>query len=216
MKYTTRLVAVIFVCSLVLADEKDTASPAETKTAPATQEQKSAPARTATFTSAGGKMLTLSGGYVITDYEDADADVEGWRINALFEMNPKGGNVLQGLSIGYIETSGDRISAGQTIKYEVMTIPVCYAPKLLIGKKAFKGYLQGLLGFHYSDYSRSGTLGDADTDDVGFYGGGALGGMVVLQEKFFVHAQYGAAYLSNSYYRDGIMQTVMFGIGMKF
>jgi hypothetical protein len=216
MNKTGLLISAVFACVLTFAEEKPATAPAKVPATAAPVKQESTPAKTATFTSAGGKMLTLSYGYVISDYEDVDTDLEGWRFNALFEMNPKGGNVLQGLSIGYIETTASRSSAAQTVDYELMTIPVCYAPKLLIGKKAFKGYIQGLLGFHYSDYSRSGTLGDADTDDIGFYGGGALGGMIVLKEKFFVNAQYEAAYLSNSYYRDGVLQTVSFGVGTKF
>ena len=219
------ILAMMFTCSTALAEEKsaDTGAAEESPTAAATEDSGAATLEKAgaksgedSFAAAGGKFLTISGGYVISDYEDSDADVTGWRINALFEMNPKGGNVLQGLSVGYIETSGERTSGAQTVEYEVMTIPVCYAPKLLFGKKAFKGFVKGMLGFHYSDYSRTGTGTSASTDDAGFYGGGGLGGMLVLKEKFFVNVEYEAAYLSNSYYRDGIIQTAMFGIGMKF
>ncbi len=162
------------------------------------------------------KFLTLSYGDVSTDFEDANTDASGWRINLSYETGAKGGNVLHGVTIGYIETTAD-VTAAQTTHYKLKSLPIYYAPKLLFGKKAFKGFLKGALGVHFSDYKRSGgAVGDIDTNDTGFYGGASLGAMFMFNEKVFANVEYEWAYLSNSYYRDSAVQSAMIGIGARF
>ena len=162
------------------------------------------------------KMLTISYGDVSMDVEDVDADTSGWRINALYETGAKGGNVLHGFSFGYIETKADYTFGGQTTHYKFKSLPIYYAPKILFGKKAFKGFLKGALGMHLSDFNRSGALGSIDTSDAGFYGGASAGAMFMFNEKVFANIEYEWAYLSNSYYRDGEVTSAMIGIGARF
>ena len=51
--------------------------------------------------------LTVSYGDVTADIEETNTESSGWRLNLTFEKGPKGGNVLQGFVIGYIETTAD-------------------------------------------------------------------------------------------------------------
>ena len=176
----------------------------------------SAAAEEKSSVAAKDKMLTISYGDVSMDVEDVDADTSGWRINALYETGAKGGNVLHGFSIGYIETKADYTVAAQTTHYKFKSLPMYYAPKILFGKKAFKGFLKGALGIHLSDYKRSGSLGDIETSDAGFYGGASAGAMFMFNEKVFANIEYEWAYLSNSYYRDGEVTSAMIGIGARF
>ena len=217
------ILTMLFTGSTALAEEKAATPPAETQTtAPAVTDASGAaapaqPVKKAgkdSFMATGSKYITLSGGYVTTDYEDADNDAEGWRINATFEMNPNGGKLLHGLVIGYMETEAERTGA-QTVQYEAKTVPIYYAPKFVVGKKALNLFAKGALGCHITDYSRSGTLGSDSADEFGFYGGVSVGGMVVIKQKFFVNAEYEWAYMSNTYFQDGAVQSVMVGIGMK-
>jgi hypothetical protein len=209
--------AMLFTGSTALAEEKAATPPAENQTtAPAASEKPMAKTGADGFMAAGSKYISLSGGYVTTDYEDVNTDAEGWRINATFEMNPNGGKLLHGLTVGYMETSAERTSATQTVEYEVKSVPIYYAPKLVVGKKALKVFAKGALGFQLSEYSRSGAGVDSSANEGGFYGGGSLGAMLVLKEKIFVNAEYEWVYMTNAGYQSGAAQSAMFGVGMKF
>ncbi|VGO12454.1 hypothetical protein PDESU_01007 [Pontiella desulfatans] len=221
MKRTILGITAICACGLAMAEEKTTTAATETTNAPAATEQAGtpvakAPAKPASFMAAANKYFSLSYGYVTTNYEDVDKDIDGWRINGVFEMNPTGGPLLHGFAIGYMETSAERTSNAQTVKYEVKTIPIYYAPKIILGKKAVKVFAKGALGCHFSDYTRSGTLDSGSADEFGFYGGGSLGAMLVLKDKFFANIEYEWAYMSNTYFQDGLVESAMVGIGMKF
>jgi hypothetical protein len=161
-------------------------------------------------------MFTLSYGDVSTDLEYADTDPSGWRVNATFETLPSKQNVVHGLTIGYIETTADVTTGGQTTNYKLETIPLYYAPKMLLGKGAFKGFIKGALGLHFSEYQRSGALGEISANDTGFYGGASAGIMLMLGQKAFINAEYEWAYVSNTYYQDEEVASVMVGLGFKF
>lgn len=216
--YMILLVSTLLVMSTAAAEENpaDAAEPqgAETEvqansTAPDMQSAAAKPG----FNSKGSKMLSLSYGYVMTDYEDVNSDADGWRVNFTYEMNPTGGKLLHGTTIGYMETSAES-SGGPAAEYEVKSIPIYYAPKLMLGKKAIKVFAKGALGCHFSDYTRSG-ISSSSFDEFGFYGGGSLGAMVVLKDKLFVNAEYEWIYMSNSYFQDGAVESAMIGIGLK-
>jgi hypothetical protein len=161
--------------------------------------------------------VTLSYGDVNMDIEDADTDASGWRLNLTFEKAPKGGKVLHGFVIGYIETTADVTSAGPTTSYKIQSLPIYYAPKMLFGKKAFKGFVKGALGLQFSNYQRTGGLGGTlEANDSGLYLGASLGAMYMFNEKFYANVEYEWAYLSNSYYRDGKVQSAMIGLGYKY
>ena len=161
------------------------------------------------------KFMTISYGDISTDIEDTDTDASGWRLNLSFEHGARNGNVLHGFAIGYIDSSADVTTAAQTSSYKLESLPIYYAPKLLFGKSAFKGFLKGAIGIHFSDYERTGALGSVESQDTGLYAGASLGAMYAFNEKVFINAEYEWAYLSNSYYRDGELQSVTVGLGFR-
>jgi hypothetical protein len=161
-------------------------------------------------------MVTLSGGYVFANFEDGDTDATGWRINGSFEFNPQQGKFAHGLSVGYISTSADYAYQTRTVENKVSSWPIYYAPKILFGGGSAKGFIKGALGVQFSKLKRSGALGDLETNDTGFYGGASAGFMKTFGEKIFINLEYEWAYLSNSYYKDGFMNSIMAGVGMKF
>lgn len=165
-------------------------------------------------------MFTISGGYSFANVEDVDSDATGFRINGLFEVNPSGGKIAHGFSIGYIGTSGEgdvtiRQQTSNT-KLDINTWPIYYAPKIMFGEGSAKGFIKGALGWQYSGIKYERGDGSLDTFDSGFYGGLGLGFMKSFNEKMFLNLEYEWAYMGNSYYRDGFMNTVMLGLGMKF
>ena len=166
-------------------------------------------------------MVTLSGGYSFANLEDTDVGLSGWRINGLYEAGTFSGKVLQGLSVGYISVSGSATVEEDGImknaEYKLGTVPIYYAPKLLLGNSdKFKGFVKLAIGGQFSSINRTGTAVILEADDFGFYGGGGAGFMYFLKSNIFLNMEYEWAWLSNTYYRDGGMNTASAGIGMKF
>lgn len=171
---------------------------------------------TSLFSFAQESSITIGGGYSFANIEDISKNATGSRINALFEFNPQEGNWAHGFSFGYIglRASGTTI-LNQEIDYKINTWPAYYALKYMIGESSLKGFVKGAVGIHFSGLKRTTNFELTDTDS-GFYGGASVGGMYNLKDNVFLNLEYELAYLANSYYNDGLMNSVMFGIGFKF
>lgn len=160
--------------------------------------------------------ITLSGGYVFANIEEVDQNATGFRINGLYEFNPAGGKFAHGISVGFIQTKASYISMLQNSDYKITTVPYYYAPKFMFGNESLKGFIKGALGMHSSWFERSGSLGTVTDKGFGFYGGAGLGGLKTINEKVFINIEYEWAYMSNAYYKDGFVNSIMAGIGFKF
>jgi hypothetical protein len=168
-------------------------------------------------------LITLSGGWAwcnvdASDQFEEDPNIKGtgWRINGLYEFNPQEGKVSYGVSIGYISVKAEYSATGDSVaEYKVSTLPIYFAPKVMLGNETIKGFIKGALGVQSARIERTGAGSSLEGTDFGFYGGGGGGLMVFVHEKVFINAEYEIAYMSNSYYRGGLMQSVMAGIGLK-
>ncbi|MEQ9591912.1 MAG: outer membrane beta-barrel protein [Cyclobacteriaceae bacterium] len=169
-----------------------------------------------TFALCQENVVTLSGGYSFANIEDTDANANGFRINGLYEFNPMGGKFAHGLSIGYIGTKANTTLVSQPVDYKINNWPVYYAPKFMFGGEDAKGFVKGALGWQWSNIKRTGIGNETSFNDSGIYVGASVGGMKSLSEKVFFNLEYEWAYMSNSFYRDGFMNTIMAGFGMKF
>lgn len=169
-----------------------------------------------TFTWAQENLITLSGGYAFANFEETESSATGFRINGLYEFVPMGGKMSHGISFGYIGTTAITGSGSFTTTYELNTWPIYYAPKYTFGKNAFRAFLKGAIGMHYSGYNRIGTIIESSSYDVGFYGGASAGLILKFNEKFHISGEYEWAYLSNATYENGFMNSAMLGIGMMF
>lgn len=161
-------------------------------------------------------MITLSGGYSFANVEDTEVKATGWRINAVYEFNPQGGNFAHGLSFGYVSLSGEGEENFYNVTYDVSSWPMYYAPKFLFGGEKTKGFIKGAIGYQFSKLQRSGEFVDAEDNDGGFTGGGGAGLMYLLNEKIFLSAEYELIWMSNSFYKDGWLNTASLGVGIKF
>jgi len=161
--------------------------------------------------------ISVSGGYAFGNIEDVNADAEasGLRINAVFEFSPGATSFSHGLAVGYIGTTADFRSGSVNNRYEVNSFPIYYAPKFSVGKGNLKGFVKGALGTHITGYKHTGAV-EITSTDMGFYGGLGAGAMLNLGEKLFLSAEYEWAYMSNSYFRDGYINSAMGGIGFRF
>ena len=158
--------------------------------------------------------FTVSGGYVFSNLEETETNAEGYRINGVYEFNPGQSILSHGIAVAYIHTTAEGL---QNLKYKLNNVPVYYAPKLIFGKGKARVFVKGALGMHFSGYKIEGSAGgEVKTSDIGFYGGAGAGVVLNVNEKVFINAEYEWAYLTNSWYRDGFVNTAMAGIGFRF
>lgn len=174
--------------------------------------------------SQGRNVLTIGGGYSFANIEDIDTDGTGFRINVTYETYRPGESFTHGVGFGYINVGASRDSStgllgaqNFTVDYTVSSLPIYYAPKFMFGGESFKGFVHGALGIQLSFLQRTGSAtGDVSSSDFGFYGGAGAGIMLLVSETVFISAEYEWAYLTNSYYRDGFMNSAMAGVGFRF
>jgi len=160
-------------------------------------------------------IITISGGYSFANIEDTDLKGTGYRINGLFEFNPMEGKFAHGLSFGYIGLKAEE-TIGQTVQsYTINSFPLYYAPKVMFGNDKLKVFIKGALGMQFAGLKKEGIVSLSD-NDLGFYGGGGAGVMLFLKSNIFINAEYEIAWASNSWYKDGWMNTAGGGIGFKF
>ncbi len=163
--------------------------------------------------------ITLSGGYVFSNIEDSETSASGFRINGLYEYHPIVGKFVHGFSVGYINVSADveEVSGGQPIvsKYTISTWPFYYAPKLMIGDGSLQGFIKGAFGMQFSTLKIELPGSEFSSNDAGLYAGLGAGVQKEISDKIFINLEYEWAYQSNSYYRDGFINSVMVGVGFK-
>ena len=166
--------------------------------------------------------VTISGGYVFTNIEEVNESSSGWRINALYEYNGMNEHLSHGLSLGYIQTNAtfiDPASGNSETELKANHWPMYYAPKytFLGWESTLRPFVKAAIGWHFSDYDRTGLLGgEFDTKDAGLYTGLGAGVNINISDFLLVNMEYEWAYLANGWYRDGFINTVMLGIGIKF
>jgi hypothetical protein len=161
-------------------------------------------------------MITVSGGYAFANFENTDMNPAGWRINGTYEYNPSQGPWALGFAVGYIGLSGSEEKSNGTVDHNIGTIPIYFAPKYMFGSEKIKGYIKGALGTQTSHFKRNVNNLEFTDTDWGFYGGGSLGFKISLSEMIFLNAEYELAWLSNVSYQDGLINSALLGIGVKF
>lgn len=160
-------------------------------------------------------LISVNGGYAMANLDDADANTTGYKISLSYEQNLYEGHASHGAVIGYISTKASVDTGGnQQAEYEINSWPVYYVPKYLFGGGAFRGFIKGAVGIHFSNYKKTGILTITD-DNIGFYGGVGLGAIQTIN-SLFISLEYEGAYMGNSGFRDGFMNTVLLGVGIKF
>ncbi|MCU0363399.1 MAG: hypothetical protein MUE32_08580, partial [Bacteroidales bacterium] len=120
-----------------------------------------------------------------------------------------------GFSFGYIGLKAEE-TVGQVVQeYTINSFPIYYAPKVMFGGEKAKLFVKGALGMQYAGLKKEGLIIMSDVD-WGFYGGGGAGVMLFLKSNIFINAEYEIAWASNSWYKDGWMNTASGGLGFKF
>jgi|GEM_PF-1328457 len=167
-------------------------------------------------------LVSLSGGWAFANIDDSETlsddpniKADGWRINGTYDFNNDGGPLAYGISIGYISVSASYSGATDTADYKVSSLPFYFAPKYLFGSDRVRGFVKLAIGGQSANMERKGQSGTVKGNDFGFYGGGGAGLMIFVHDMVFLNAEYEIAYMTNSFYRNGMMQSVLLGIGLK-
>jgi hypothetical protein len=156
--------------------------------------------------------ISLAGGYSFAIIKDVDTRGSGWNVRGLYEINHVGNNLAHGILLGVVHfkaSTDDRSS-------DVTTWPVCYAPKLFFGSGSFRGFAKIAAGLHTTRIKTEGPAVTVNDMDFGFFGGLGAGVEYLFNEKFFMNAEYEVVFLSNSYYKDGVINNISLGLGMRF
>lgn len=156
--------------------------------------------------------LSVGGGYVFTNIEGSDASASGYRINLLYDYQPVGSAVSYGLHFGYVSVTGSSTNTD----YTVNTLPIAFVPKFYFGEGNLRPYLKGVIGVQFSDIERAGQSTTITANDSGIIAGLGAGIKYPMSEKAFLNFDYEFAYLANSFYRDGLMNSISLGIGFNF
>ena len=136
-------------------------------------------------------------------------------MNGLYEFNPMGGMFAHGVSFGYINLTAFRGYRATGYRYHYQFISSVLRPKVMFGSDKIKAFIKGAIGCSLPSLKRKGLVEVSDFD-FGLYGEGGAGIMVFLSENIFINAEYEIAWASNSWYKDGWMNTAMGGIGFRF
>lgn len=158
-------------------------------------------------------IISFNGGYSFSAYKDIETNSKGYQIRGSYEFNRMSSNISNGIFIGYVSLHAeDNLGSN----YDVTSLPICYMPRFFFGSGKIKGFIKGALGVQRTWLKRSGPVGDLEDHDLGFAGGGSLGACYYISEMIFLNAEYELLWCSNSYYRDGLLNTASVGLGVRF
>ena len=170
------------------------------------------------------ETITLSGGVVLLDAidysgyfdENYHASATGFRIMGTYEAGPlQSKKFIHGVTTGYILASTTVNKYGADTDISVRTLPFCYAPKYLFGNEKLMAYLRASVGMQFSRLKVGGLIDESD-NDFGFYGGIGGGGMAYVSKKVFFNLEYELAWMSNTFYANGYINSVQLGLGIDF
>jgi hypothetical protein len=170
------------------------------------------------------ETITLSGGIVIADAIDYSGYIDeeyhtngnGFRITGTYEAGPlESKKFVHGISSSYIYSSTSVTVNGQETGISVRTLPFCYAPKYLVGSEKLMAFARAEVGMQFTRIKVGGNIDESD-NDFGFYGGIGCGGMAYVSEKVFFNLEYELAFMSNTYYANGYINSLQLGLGVDF
>jgi len=166
----------------------------------------------ATVSSAQESRATFSAGYAFSNVQETDVSANGWRINATYEVLILDSKFSHGFAVGYIGT----MASASPLEYKIWSLPFYYSPRYTFGEKALKGYVKGIFGWHFSTINREGTVVRPVDRDNGLYTGLGVGGLKEINDKIAINLDYEWAFMYNSFYRNGFMNSIQLGIAYSF
>ena len=159
------------------------------------------------------QLISFNGGYASLVGETTGNTLDGYAFDFTYEQVNMDGDMAGGIMITYLAGHDDDSENDRRINYQ--SIPVMLQGKYFFGSEMIKGYLQGGVGVQFSRIEYTGPNLLLQDGDSGFALNLGLGGYIFTDEKIFINAAYNFSYMSNSFYRDGIIHLLKIGIGFQ-
>lgn len=163
----------------------------------------------------GSALLIINAGTQFLDPEDTERSLDGFSGGISYERTSWDGKWSGGFSLSYLSSqTKDENGNSRTVNYS--TVPLMLFGKLNFGSPKVLGYLRGSVGAHSSQVEAGGELATVSDWDAGYVVGAGLGANLFMSKTMLLHAGYHFSYLSNSFYRDGLVHALQLGIGFQF
>ena len=159
------------------------------------------------------QLISFNGGYAMMDGESTDNTMNGYAFNITYEQVNMYGEFSTGVLVSYLAGHDEDEDNNRRINYQ--SIPILLQSKIFFGSERTKGYLQAGIGIQFSRIEFTGEKLLLQNGDSGFVLGLGLGGLLFTDEKLFINLAYNLSFMTNSYYRDGIVHLFKFGIGFQ-
>jgi hypothetical protein len=159
------------------------------------------------------KLTSFNAGYASLKAEDTGNNLDGYAFDFTYEQSNMDGNLAGGIMVTYMAAHDDDSENSRRINYQ--SLPIMLQGKYYLGSNRARGYLQGGAGIQFSWVEYSGPILLLQDGDSGITLGGGIGGYFFTDEKIFINVAYNLNYLSNSYYRDGLIHLFKLGIGFQ-
>jgi hypothetical protein len=159
------------------------------------------------------QLMSFNGGYASLVGEATGNTLDGYAFDFTYEQVNMDGNMSGGVMITYLAGHDEDSENDRRINYH--SIPILLQGKYFFGSENLKGYLQGGAGIQFSRIEYTGPNLLLLDGDSGFAFSLGLGGYFFTDEKIFINAAYNFSYMSNSFYRDGIVHLFKVGIGFQ-
>jgi outer membrane protein W len=157
----------------------------------------------------------LSGGWATAHPDNSNDSFSGYKIGGQWEKTMGINPWAVGAAVNYLHFKESGTGAVNLTK-KYYSIPVTFYGKYLIGKdKKLQGYLKAAGGFQFSGIRLENQNSDTKDNDIGFALGTGAGVYYTLSEKMFFNVDYEFLYLTNSWYNNGIVNSVSLGLGFK-
>jgi hypothetical protein len=170
---------------------------------------------------AGSRLLILNVGFTAASPEDNDNDLHGNTFSLNYESSNLDGNLAGGVSIAYMVTSADSTTASggtanrlNSVSYN--TLPVIFYGRYMFGPDQLRGYIGAGFGIQFSNARFYTDNVQTNGTDSGVLIGGMAGLNYFFNDKIFINGNYNLSWLSNSFYRDGMVHNFTVGLGFQF
>ena len=163
----------------------------------------------------GSALFIVNGGTQFLDPEDTEQSLDGFSGGFSYEHSSWNGKWSGGFSLSYLSSqTKDDSSSSRTVNFT--SVPLTLFGKYNFGSSKVRGFLRGNVGVHTSKIESAGERAGLTDWDAGFVVGAGLGANLFMSKTMLLNAGYHFAYLSNSFYRDGLVHSLQLGIGFQF
>lgn len=165
-------------------------------------------------------LVTFNVGFTKASPEESGHSLSGNTFSLGYEKSNREGNLAGGVSVSYLTTSADSVNAsGQTLdlinSVSFETVPILLYGKFMFGSPTIRGYIGGGFGIHFSTVTTYSQNVGVTGFDSGWMIGGLAGVNLYLSESLLLNAAYNLDYVGNAYYKDGMVNNFIVGLGFQ-